>query len=118
MIIKTHLIGKKEIAELISDELIISNEEDGKDLVGNMYFQGFDTVIINKDKLTPSFFELKNKMAGEILQKFSTYGIRIIIIGDFKNIESESLKSFILESNKGRNVNFVSSLNEALKLFA
>jgi len=114
MKIQTHKINDTEIAEVISDEILIQNAEDGLDLMGTIYYQGFDKVIIHEKNLTPDFFDLKNKMAGEILQKFSNYRVRLAIIGDFSIFTSKSLKDFIYESNKGKQVNFVASISEAL----
>jgi hypothetical protein len=54
-------------------------------------------------------------MAGEILQKFSTYRVQLTIVGDFSMYNSKSLKDFIFESNKGNQINFISSTTEALK---
>lgn len=114
MKIKSHKIDNTEIAEIISDKVIIQNAEDALDLMGNVYYQGFDKMIIHQKNITPDFFDLKNKMAGEILQKFSNYRVSLAIIGDFSQFESKSLNDFIYESNKGKHVNFVASLDEAL----
>lgn len=114
MKITTHEINTAKIAEVSSDQTIIGNTEDGLDLLGNIYYQGFDKVVIHQKNITPDFFELKNRMAGEILQKFSTYRVRLVIVGDFSSIESKSLNDFIFESNNGSHVNFVASTAEAL----
>ncbi|PRD56277.1 DUF4180 domain-containing protein [Sphingobacterium gobiense] len=114
MNIQTHKINNIKIAEIIADEIIIQNAEDALDLMGNVYYQGFDKMIIHQKNIIPDFFDLKNKMAGEILQKFSNYRVSLFIIGDFSNVKSKSLNDFIYESNKGKHVNFVASLNEAL----
>lgn len=114
MKIQTHEAGNSQIAEVIADGIIIRNAEDALDLMGNVYYQGFDKIILHEQNLTPDFFDLKNKMAGEILQKFSNYRVRLAIVGDFSAITSDSLKSFIHESNRGKHVNFVASLAEAL----
>lgn len=114
MVIQPHNIKDTEIAEIISDEIIIQNAEDALDLMGNVYYQGFDKVIIHQQNITSDFFDLKNKMAGEILQKFSNYRVSLVIIGDFSEFKSKSLHDFIYESNKGRQVNFVASTDEAL----
>lgn len=114
MNIQTHKINNNEIAEIIADDIIIQNAEDALDLMGNVYYQGFDKMIIYQKNMTPDFFDLKNKMAGEILQKFSNYRVSLVIIGDFSNFKSKSLNDFIYESNKGKHVNFVASLDEAL----
>lgn len=114
MEIKTHQTNNLTIAEIISKNIIIATIEDGTDLVGNLYYQGFDKVVLYEKNITPSFFDLKTRMAGEILQKFSNYKISLTIVGDFSKYKSKSLNDFIFESNKGSTVNFVSSIEEVL----
>lgn len=118
MKIETYDINDTKIAEVISDETIISKTEDGLDLLGNLYYQGFDKIIIHEKNITPDFFDLKNGIAGEILQKFSTYRVRLAVVGNFAKYTSKSLNDFIYESNKGRHINFVSSCAEALKILS
>lgn len=118
MQIKTHELPQTNIAEITSGVTIINSIEDGIDLLGNLYYQGIEKVIIHKENITPEFFDLKTKMAGEILQKFSNYQVRLAIVGDFERIESKSLRDFIRESNQGKLVCFVGSLEEALTKLA
>ncbi|RKQ42389.1 uncharacterized protein DUF4180 [Roseivirga pacifica] len=108
----THKINNSTFVEVLSDELVINTIEDGTDLLANLYYQGFDGVIFHQQNVTPTFFDLKTKMAGELLQKASNFRMRVIIIGDFEQVESKSLQDFIRESNRGNLVNFVSSLSE------
>lgn len=115
MEIKVHHTGSSRIAEVISDNLIIQSIEDGADLMGNLYYQDFGKVILYEKNICPDFFDLKTGIAGEILQKFSNYRIRLAIIGNFKKYESQSLRNFIFESNKGRQINFVDDLSAALE---
>ena len=58
---------------------------------------------------------LSTGLAGEILQKFVNYGGRIAIYGDYSHYTSKPLKDFIYESNNGKDVFFVSSLEEAVE---
>ncbi len=116
MEIEIHNINNIQIAEIISNDIIISKTEDGLDLLGNLYYQGFDKIIINEHNIIANFFDLKNGMAGEILQKFSNYRVRLAIVGDFSKYASNSLKNFIYESNKARQINFVNSTEDALKI--
>ncbi|BAP32040.1 uncharacterized protein CHSO_3003 [Chryseobacterium sp. StRB126] len=118
MVIKPHNAGNIKIAEVSSDQIIIQSAEDGLDLMGNIYYQGFDKVIVYEKNITPDFFDLKTKIAGEILQKFSNYRIGLTIVGDFSKYESKSMKDFILESNKTGHVNFVETLDKALANFS
>lgn len=117
MKIDTHTINNINIAEIISEEMIINNAEDGLDLLGNLYYQGFDKIIIDRKNITPDFFDLKNGIAGEILQKFSNYRVNLAIVGDFSSLDSKSIKDFIYESNKGKHINFLASTAEALQKF-
>lgn len=114
MHIESHTINNIQIAEITSDEYLIEKEEDGLDLLGNLYYQGFDRIIIYEKNITPAFFDLKNGMAGEILQKFSNYRVRLAIVGDFSAYTGKSITDFIFESNNGKQVNFLGSLEEAL----
>jgi hypothetical protein len=55
-------------------------------------------------------------MAGEILQKFSNYRIKLAIVGDFSKYTKKSIRDFIRESNNTGHINFVGTLDEALAL--
>ncbi len=114
MKIENHTINNSRIAEIIYESIIIQNSDDAVDLLGNIYYQGYNKVIVYEKNLSADFFDLKNKMAGEILQKFSNYGVQLAIIGDFSKYTSKSLRDFIYESNKYRNINFLNSIEEAL----
>lgn len=114
MKIETHNIKDTKIAEITSDVMIINSIEDGLDLLGNLYYQDFDKIIIHESNITPDFFDLKNGIAGEILQKFSNYRVRLAIVGDFAKYPGKSIIEFIYESNKGGQINFVNSISEAL----
>ena len=70
------------------------------------------SLIIYKESLNDDFFDLKTGFAGEVLQKFSNYKMKLAIIGDFSLYRSRSLNDFINESNRGNTIFFVSSLEE------
>ncbi|WP_276090610.1 DUF4180 domain-containing protein [Pedobacter sp. JY14-1] len=114
MEIVTHNINDIKTAEIVADETILASVEDGLDLLGDLYYQGYDCIIIPDQNISEKFFDLKTKLAGEVLQKFVQYRVSLIIIGDFLKYTSKSLNDFIYESNKGRHINFVTSLSEAL----
>jgi Domain of unknown function (DUF4180) len=114
MEIKTHQINTMNFAELISEEIILANLQDGLNLLGDLYFDGYDKIIIYEKNISPDFFDLKTGFAGEILQKFSNYRVSLAIIGDFSKYQSKSIKDFIYESNKLGQINFVATITEAL----
>ena len=115
MKIETHAINNLKIAEIISDTILLRTIEDGIDLIGNISYQGFDKIIIHEKNITPDFFELKTKIAGDILQKFAQYQMPLTIVGEFSKFGSKSLNDFIYESNKGKQINFANNIEEAIQ---
>ncbi len=115
MKINIHQLSNTKIAEVTSDDIIISKIDDALTLMADIYYQGFDAIILYEKNIAPAFFDLKTGIAGEILQKFSNYRMRLAIVGKFENYQSKSFKDFIFESNKNKQINFVGSVEEALK---
>lgn len=101
------------IAELVSANQEIKFVQDALEIMVNSYYQGAESLIVREHHLPPAFFDLKTGLAGEILQKFSTYNARLAIIGDFEKVSDPNLRAFIHESNKAGRILFVSSLEEA-----
>ena len=65
-------------------------------------------------RLGDAFFQLSTRVAGEAVQKFVNYGIRLAVVGDISAhvAASNALRDFVRESNRGRHVWFVDSLEE------
>ncbi|MBN2612290.1 MAG: DUF4180 domain-containing protein [Bacteroidales bacterium] len=103
----------KTLAEITSDKIIISEVQDALDIMADCSYQGADRIIIHEKNLSPAFFDLKTKLAGEILQKFSNYRTYLAIVGDYSEYTGKSLRDFIYESNKAGRIVFVNSYEEA-----
>lgn len=112
-----HLKNGKTLAEVLPQTPIISEPGDILDLMADAGYNSCDILMIRRESFHPTFFDLKTGLAGEILQKFSNYRMKLAIIGDFSNIGSKSLRDFIRESNRRGVIIFVSSSDEALRLF-
>ena len=97
---------------------VISNASDALDMIATAGYNGAAGVVIPMELLTPHFFDLKTRIAGDILQKCVNYGMRVAIAGDFSGFTSKSLADFIRESNKGRHVFFKATTDEAAKTLA
>lgn len=102
-------------AEVVSEAVIIHSVQDALDLMADCSYQGADKMIWYEKNITPDFFDLKTRIAGDILQKFSNYRAKLAIVGDFSKYTSKSLRDFIYESNKGGRTIFVGSLEEAVE---
>ena len=101
------------IAEIVSEHIELYDAQSALDLLATCGYQGSEHIIIPASCISPDFFDLKTGLAGDILQKFSTYRVRLAIVGDFSAYTSKSLKDFIYESNKTGRINFVSTIEEA-----
>ena len=113
--VKIHFSEKNiKTAEVLPDPLTIFNQDDILELMANEGYNGCDRMIIHAVNLHPDFFDLKTGMAGEILQKFSNYRMKLAIVGDFSAIKSKSLMDFIRESNDRGAVCFVRTAEEAV----
>ena len=75
-------------------------------------------IALNKDAVVQKFFILSTGLAGEILQKFINYQIKIAIYGDYSKYTSKPLKDFIYESNNGKDIFFVENEDEAIKMLS
>ena len=102
------------IAEILPGADLISNPDDILDLMAEARYNGSSTMIIQDRSLHPDFFDLKTRVAGEILQKFSNYRMRLAVVGDFSGFKSKSLQDFIRESNRMGTIYFVGTIDEAL----
>lgn len=106
-----------DIAVVESPEVIISSGQDALDLMVTLqYDHGCRKAVIDKANISEDFFRLRTGLAGEVLQKLTTYGFPIAIVGDFSVYDSKSLRDFIYESNKGRQVFFARDRQEAIEL--
>ncbi|MFZ3074356.1 MAG: DUF4180 domain-containing protein [Minisyncoccales bacterium] len=107
-----------KVARVVGDGVIIGKVQDALDLMVDPALEGAHRIIIDRKNIAPDFFDLSTRLAGEILQKFVTYQVKLAIVGDFSNA-SESLKAFICESNRGNEIFFVPDIETAkTKLFS
>jgi hypothetical protein len=105
-----------DIAIVSSSEILITDVQSALDFIATLNFEaGCDCIILNKSAICEDFFNLKTRLAGEILQKFINYHIKIAIVGDFSVYSSKSLRDFIYESNKGKDLFFLSNEKQAVE---
>lgn len=56
----------------------LGSTEDALYLIGNLY--GWNGVLLTEGDLAPAFFNLRSGLAGELLQKFINYRVRVAIV--------------------------------------
>lgn len=105
----------------LHDTLVLICAEDGPRLeserdIGIFLGAAWDVdaalVAIPVARLSPDFFRLSTRLAGEVAQKFVNYRMRLAIIGDISPwlAESKALRDFVYEANNGEALWFVDDL--------
>jgi len=71
-------------------------------------------VAVPVSRFDESFFRLRSGLAGEIMQKFVNYQVRLVVVGDISAqvAASTALRDLVTESNRGRHIWFVDDLDE------
>jgi hypothetical protein len=112
---KYHILNNNVlIAELTDESLVISEAQDALDLIMSAETPGCNRFIIYQKNLHNDFFNLATGLAGDILQKFSNYKIRLAIIGDYSCYKSKNLNDFFRESNRRGHILFLNNIEEAI----
>ncbi len=107
--------NQKQVALFQAEQLLITDVQSALDLAMRVTYEtDCRRLILYKEAITEDFFQLSTRLAGEILQKFINYQVKIAIIGDFSGYTSKALKDFIYESNCGKDVFFVATREEAV----
>ncbi|GIO31776.1 hypothetical protein J2TS6_29170 [Paenibacillus albilobatus] len=105
-----------DIAVVESSEILIYDIQSALDLMATVSYQtGADRFVLNKSAVDEKFFDLSSRLAGEVLQKFTNYRVKVAIIGDFSIYSSKSLKDFIYESNKANHIFFLPNEQQAIE---
>jgi hypothetical protein len=79
------------------------------DLLGEAWGAEADLVVVPVERLAEGFLDLSTRIAGEVIQKFANYRTRLAFVGDIsaRTAASRSLRDFVYESNRGRQVWFL-----------
>lgn len=106
---------QNQIAVVKEPGLLITDGSSAMDLLATVRYEtGCSAMVLRKEQLDESFFRLSTGLAGEVLQKFVNYQMRLGIVGDFDRYTSKPLQDFIRESNEGRQICFLPTEEQAL----
>lgn len=105
-----------DIAVISSDKVLITDTQSALDLAMTVNYEtGASKIVIDKKVICEDFFILSTGIAGEILQKFINYHVKVAVYGDYSHYTSKPLKDFIYESNHGNDFFFLSTKEEAIQ---
>lgn len=108
------IIDGQTMALVTGEKPVVTDVQSALELAMSARYElDTDRLIIDKRAVCEDFFILSTGLAGEILQKFINYQVKIAIYGDFSGYTSKPLRDFIYESNKGRDIFFTATREEA-----
>ena len=109
---RLHELHGVRVLEAQADGGPVTGERDAVDLVGLGLEQGAEWVAVPVQRLGEDFFRLANRIAGEVIQKFVNYRMKLAVVGDISAQvqDSKALRDFVYESNRGTHVWFVADL--------
>jgi hypothetical protein len=111
---KSYELHGMPVLELSAEGPPLASDRDAVDLVGTAYGHQAEVLVIPTARLTEDFFQLKTRVAGEMLHRLVLYKLRVAILGDVSRYTEESIsfRDFVVESNRGNQIWFVSSVEE------
>src|SRR5580704_16797272 len=88
------------IMECAAEGAQLRTDRDATDLLSQAWAQRADLIVTPTGRLGEDFFRLSTRVAGEILQKFVNYRMRVAIAGDISRQieESSALRGFVMEA--------------------
>jgi hypothetical protein len=117
---KQTLFGNNNsIVFIESEDILINDAQSALDFMMTVKYEtDCSRIIIDKTSICEDFFKLSSGIAGDILQKFINYHIKIAIVGDFTKYKSKPLHDFIYECNDGNDIFFVDNLEKAVEMLS
>ncbi|MFI1196305.1 DUF4180 domain-containing protein [Micromonospora sp. NPDC020750] len=90
----------------------VTTVQDALDLIGAA-FLGAEVVAVPASRLDGDFFALDTRFAGEVMQKFVNYQLRLAVLGDISRhlAASSALRALVHESNRAEHVWFLPDLD-------
>ena len=118
-----HRVLTVESVEGVDGGAALGSEDAALELLGQAFGEEADVVVVPADLVDDRFFELRTRVAGDVVRKFAGYRVRLVILGDLsaRLAASESLAAFVYETNKGRDIWFEAdrtALDERLRTSA
>ncbi|OLF17456.1 DUF4180 domain-containing protein [Actinophytocola xanthii] len=98
----------------VADDVALGGEDEAVDLIGLAFGEQADVVAVPAELVDERFYELRTRVAGDVVRKFAAYQIRLVVLGDLTGrlAASDSLRAFVYEANRGRDIWFLADRTE------
>ena len=104
----------KRVLVYAAEGPLLRKGQDASDLISEARSADATIAVLPMARLDPAFFDLKTGIAGEMVQKFVNYGLKVAIVGDTSELaaKNKALHDFIYESNQRGSVWFLANQQE------
>jgi Domain of unknown function (DUF4180) len=79
-----------------------------------------DTIVVPVSRFSDDFFTLSTGLLGAVTQKFATYRIRLVVLGDISLWleRSKAFRDYVREVNQGNAITFTNNTDKLKDLHA
>lgn len=96
-------LGGKPALVCAADGPLLGGESGADDFLSPALSANAELLVLPVRRIDGKFFDLRSGIAGRVVQKFVTYGVRLVIMGDISEWtgRSRAFRDFVYEANKG-----------------
>lgn len=107
-------VGGKRVLTVAPETATLGSERDATDLIGEAFGHEANVVVVPADRVAADFYQLRTRVAGDVVRKFQMYRIRLVVLGDITEhlAASDAFRSFVHEINRGSDIWFVQDNEE------
>lgn len=87
--------------ECLPDRCCVEDAQGVLDLMPAFYEYDTNLLLLYAENLSPDFFRLNTRLAGDIMQKLVNYHIKTALVMDTARIGQGRFKEMVLETNQG-----------------
>jgi hypothetical protein len=82
---------------------LMARTDDAARVIEACLSHGVDAALLYAPNLTPAFFDLSSREAGEVLQKLRNYGVRLAVVAPAGSVKlSTRFGEMLVEERRGR----------------
>ncbi|WP_368487922.1 DUF4180 domain-containing protein [Clostridium sp. BJN0013] len=105
--------NNKKYIECNSSETLLRSEQDALNLTAACVENNIYLLMLHSEVLTDDFFKLRTGLAGQVLQKFINYHVKVVVVLTSEQKIKGKFKELIAESNKGNDFRVFNNPAEA-----
>lgn len=100
-VITLNTLNNISYAECTTEQKIITHEQEAVELIGLCGYHHTNNLLIYAHNIDERFFEIKSTLAGNVLQKFMNYSMKVGLVIHDNLSGNKRFSEMMLETNKG-----------------